>query len=190
MLELALHWLTFCMLSSSPVSLAILLILQPGHLSWIMLLHQSCQVICLARYTSGIPVVCSFNVSDVQLLRKLCNLQFSSWRSGKLMLRSLTDRMWLDVTGCDWCGLALTQATRPQRNFPRHCDNFCQSLLEKLIEKDAFNPVILRACDSQGKLLCWSKMLHAWIYHDISCIFLYISVAYVICVRFLIPVRA
>ncbi|CAL1162328.1 unnamed protein product [Cladocopium goreaui] len=46
----------------------------------------------------------------------------------------------------------------------RHCDNFCQSLLEKLIEKDAFNPVILRALqplmqsDTQKKL-CWKQLI-------------------------------
>ncbi|CAL1164288.1 unnamed protein product [Cladocopium goreaui] len=44
------------------------------------------------------------------------------------------------------------------------CDNFCQSLLEKLIEKDAFNPVILRALqplmqsDTQKKL-CWKQLI-------------------------------
>ena len=68
-----------------------------------------------------------FQMCSFDCLRKRCNLQFSSWRSGKLMLRTLTataiirypnlrmvtvtgcDWMWLDVTGCDWYRSLKTQ---------------------------------------------------------------------------------
>ena len=77
------------------------------------MLQQYCQDMSSyspSARSSQWSVVSMFQMCSFDCLRKRCNLQFSSWRSGKLMLRALTATaiqtsgwwLWLDVTGCDW----------------------------------------------------------------------------------------
>lgn len=84
------------------------------------------------------------------------NLQLYSWRIGNLMLRTSAPELvlWMWIPGwlvffcLVWLVWLLEKSWNCMKYItfaPRNCDVFCQSLLAKLIEKDAFQETLLKA---------------------------------------------
>lgn len=99
-------------------------------------------------------------------LVQLVNWGFEQERQEEAYAMAIAELVARKLVSCDFLKEALQPAIQQLEEWridAPHCDNFCQSLLEKLIEKDGFNPVILRALqplmqsDSQKKL-CWKQL--------------------------------
>lgn len=100
-------------------------------------------------------------------LVQLVNAGFEQERQEEAFAMAIAELVARKLVSCDFLKEALQPAIQQLEEWKidaPQCDNFCQSLLEKLIEKDAFNPVILRALqplmqsDTQKKL-CWKQLI-------------------------------
>eukprot|EP00435_Cladocopium_sp_Y103_P071417 s1080_g37.t1 len=81
-------------------------------------------------------------------LVQLVNAGFEQERQEEAFAMAIAELVARKLVSCDFLKEALQPAIQQLEEWridAPHCDNFCQSLLEKLIEKDAFNPGILRA---------------------------------------------
>jgi len=102
-----------------------------------------------------------------QALVMLVNMGFEEVKKEEAIALVIAELIGRKLVTCEFLKEALQPAIAQLEDWmidAPQCDIFCQSLLAKLIERDAFNPVLLKALDPllqspSQKSLCWKQLV-------------------------------